>query len=233
MSYKKSRTLLNAPSIYIYILHGSVCDLGFMLYAFIKQYIYIYCKVCDHSWGRPEDSLFNSYYTGLYGRVLLLSLDCTTLPLIRTLYCWVWSKEVSSTIFKVFGMTRSGIEPKSPGPIGEHSAPLGQWAGLIGFYIYIHIYTLLNRLIGLVCRVLANRPIDLGLIPGCVVYIYIYSLVWFYGIASLVYFMPNPAYIYKLNMICEYVLWITFSTGLSSFSTQLNSFKYFYVTVSF
>ena len=32
------------------------------------------------------------------------------LPLIRTWYCWVLSKEVSSTIFKVFGMSRPGIE---------------------------------------------------------------------------------------------------------------------------
>ena len=39
------------------------------------------------------------------------------LPLICTLYCWVLSKEVSSTIFKVFGMTRPGIEPKSPSPL--------------------------------------------------------------------------------------------------------------------
>ena len=49
------------------------------------------------------------------GRALLLSLDCSTLPLIRTLYCWVLSKGVSSTIFKVFGITRPGIEPRSPG----------------------------------------------------------------------------------------------------------------------
>ena len=47
------------------------------------------------------------------GRALLLSLDFSTLPLIHTLYCWVLSKEVSSTIFKVFGMTRPGIEPRS------------------------------------------------------------------------------------------------------------------------
>ena len=51
------------------------------------------------------------------GRALLLFLDCSTLHLIRTLYCWVLSKEVSSTIFKVFGMTRPGIEPRSPGPL--------------------------------------------------------------------------------------------------------------------
>ena len=42
-------------------------------------------------------------------RVLLLSLDCSTLLLIHALYCWVLSKEVSSTIFKVFGMTWPGI----------------------------------------------------------------------------------------------------------------------------
>ena len=42
------------------------------------------------------------------GRALLLSLDC-----------WVLSKEVSSSIFKVFGMTRSGIEPRPPGPLAN------------------------------------------------------------------------------------------------------------------
>ena len=64
-----------------------------------------------------EGSLFNSYYTEVYGRALLLSLDCSTLPLIRTLYCWVLSKEVSSTILKVFGMTLPRTEPRFPGPL--------------------------------------------------------------------------------------------------------------------
>ena len=41
-------------------------------------------------------------------------LDCSTLPLIRTL-----SKEASSTIFLVFGMTPPGIEPWSPGPLAN------------------------------------------------------------------------------------------------------------------
>ena len=63
-----------------------------------------------------ECSLFNSYYT----KALLLFLDFTTLRLIRTLYCWVLSKEVSSTTLKVFGMTRSVIEPRSPGPLANH-----------------------------------------------------------------------------------------------------------------
>ena len=47
------------------------------------------------------------------------SLDCLTLSLIRTFYCWVFSKEVSSTIFKVFGMMRPRIEPRSPGPLAN------------------------------------------------------------------------------------------------------------------
>ncbi len=72
-------------------------------------------KVGDCSRGRPEGSLFNSYYIEVSGRVLLFSLDFSTLPLRRTLYCWVLSKEVSSNIFKVFVMTQPGIEPRSPG----------------------------------------------------------------------------------------------------------------------
>ena len=79
--------------------------------------IYIVSKVGDRSQGRLKGSLFNSYYTEVLGRALLLSHDCSTLPLIRTLYCWVLRKEVSSAIFKVFGMTRPGIEPRSPGPL--------------------------------------------------------------------------------------------------------------------
>ena len=46
-------------------------------------------------------------------------------PLIAPLYPWyvphdaVLSKEVSSTIFKVFGLTQPGIEPRSPGPLAS------------------------------------------------------------------------------------------------------------------
>ena len=50
---------------------------------------------------------------------MLLCLDCSTLPLISTLYCWVLSKEISNTIFKVFGMTRHMIEPRSLGPLAN------------------------------------------------------------------------------------------------------------------
>ena len=37
--------------------------------------------VVDRSWGRPEGSLFNSYYTEVKGNALIFSLDCSTLPL--------------------------------------------------------------------------------------------------------------------------------------------------------
>ena len=37
-------------------------------------------------------------------------------PLYLTLYCWVLSKAVSNTIFKVFGTTRPGIETKPNKP---------------------------------------------------------------------------------------------------------------------
>ena len=63
--------------------------------------------------GDQKAPFFNS------GWELLISMDCSTLPLIRTLFCWVLSKEVSSTIFKAFGMTRTGMEPRSPGPLAN------------------------------------------------------------------------------------------------------------------
>ena len=53
----------------------------------------------------------------------LLSLACSTLSPIRTLYCRVVSKEVSSTMFKVFDMTQPGIEPRSPGPLANALTP--------------------------------------------------------------------------------------------------------------
>ena len=87
-------------------------------------------KVGDRSRGRPEGSFFNSFYTEVLGRALLLSLDCSTLPSIRTLYCWVLSKEVSSTIFKVFGMTWPGIEHRSPGPL-VNNLPTGGARGVM------------------------------------------------------------------------------------------------------
>ena len=50
-------------------------------------YIYVSCKSkvgdCSREW--PEDSLFNSGNIEMSGRALLLSLDCSTLPLILTL----------------------------------------------------------------------------------------------------------------------------------------------------
>ena len=57
-------------------------------------------KICDLSRGWPEGSIYNSYYTEVLGRTLLHSLDCSTLPLILSLYCWVLNKLAASTIFE-------------------------------------------------------------------------------------------------------------------------------------
>ena len=88
-------------------------------------------KVGDRSRGRPEGSLFSCYYIKLEGWALLLSLDWSTLPLIRTLYRWLLSKEVSSTIFKVFGMTRPRIEPRSPEPLANTTLKANEPVSLI------------------------------------------------------------------------------------------------------
>ena len=86
-------------------------------------------KLSPFSRGRPKGSLFNCYYTEVPGRALLLSLDCFILLLIRSLYCWVLSKEVSNTIFEVFGMTWPGIEPRSPRPLANTLPirPMSRW----------------------------------------------------------------------------------------------------------
>ena len=56
-------------------------------------------KLTDCRRGRPEGSLFNSYYSEVLEMKQLLSTDYSTLPLKRTLSCWVLSKVTSSTIF--------------------------------------------------------------------------------------------------------------------------------------
>ena len=75
------------------------------------------------------------YYTEVLGRALLLSLDCSTLSLICTLYCWVLTKEVSSTILNSLLWRDLGLNPG----FQDHwwtLYPLGQWAGL--YFLYTH-----------------------------------------------------------------------------------------------
>ena len=94
--------------------------------------IVVVVVVGDLSRGWLEGSFFNSYNTKASGRALLLSLDCSTLPSIHTLYCWMLSKEVSSTIFKVFGMMRPGTGPRSPRPLVNTlpTRPMGQFLNI-------------------------------------------------------------------------------------------------------
>ena len=71
------------------------------------------CVILLRLVGRKTNTTTTTCRGGRYS----FSLECSILPLIRTLYCWVLSKEVSSIIFTVFGITRSGIELRSPGPL--------------------------------------------------------------------------------------------------------------------
>ena len=54
------------------------------------------------------------------------------------------SKVVSSTIFKVFGMTRPGIEPRSPGPLANTltAGPMSRYFMFIyRYHIITDVYT--------------------------------------------------------------------------------------------
>ena len=126
-------------SIYLSI-DSKLClihPISYSLFLSLPIYIYI-SKVGDLSRGWSEGSLFDSSFTEVYERVLLHSLDCSTLPLIVTLKCWVLSKAASSSIFWVFGMTTCDWTPVSR-TIGKHTNSLGQWPGNIYIYIYIYV----------------------------------------------------------------------------------------------
>ena len=75
------------------------------------------CKVGDLSWGWPEGSLFNSYHTEMWRRVILLSLDCSTSLDPYLIMLSVKQGGIKYHFFCVFGMTRPGTEPWSPGPL--------------------------------------------------------------------------------------------------------------------
>ena len=59
-------------------------------------------------------------------RALLLCLDCCTLTLIRSLYCWVLNKEASSTILKSLVWCDLGLNPGLPDNWWT-LYPLDQW----------------------------------------------------------------------------------------------------------
>ena len=91
-----------------------------------EKNIYIYfnnskSKVGDLSRRWSEGSLFDSYYTEVLGRALLLSLDCSTLPLIPTLYYWVLSNEASSNSFFSLWYDSTWDWTQVSRAIGEHS----------------------------------------------------------------------------------------------------------------
>ena len=64
-------------------------------------------------------------------RALLLSLDCSTLPLQCTLYCWVLARRYQVPFLKPLVRCDLGLNPG----LSDHwwtLYPLGQWTGLLG-----------------------------------------------------------------------------------------------------
>ena len=74
--------------------------------------------------GDSKAPLFNSYYNVVYGKVLLHSQDCSSKPLILTLWCWVLSKAVSNTIFLSLWYDLTWDWTPVSRTIGEHSTHL-------------------------------------------------------------------------------------------------------------
>ena len=73
----------SSSNIFIYIYIICTCEyhiipMAKVLYIYIHTHTHThtYSKVGDRSRGLLESSLFNSYYTEVLGRVILLSLDC-------------------------------------------------------------------------------------------------------------------------------------------------------------
>ena len=110
----------------------------------LKSYKSKVSKVGDRSRGRPESSFSIATTPKCRGEHYFF-------PRIVPLYPWyipyivVLSKEVSSTIFKVFGMMWPGIEPKSPGPLAN-TLPIRpmSWKS----YRYYHLF--INYILSLV-----------------------------------------------------------------------------------
>ena len=76
--------------------------------------IYIYIYICNGIWGQPESFFLISYYTEVLRRVLLLSLDCSTLSLIHTFI--MKSIKQGGIKYDFFSMTWLRTEPRFLGP---------------------------------------------------------------------------------------------------------------------
>ena len=98
--------------------------------------IYKARKVGDRSRRRPEGSLFNKYYTEVYGRALLLSLDFSTLPWYVPYNAECQARRYQVPFLKSLVWLDLGLNPGLP----DHWRTLyllDQWAGLYLIYIYL------------------------------------------------------------------------------------------------
>ena len=103
----------------------------------INQYVYIYIyiyilkvKLTTVAEGNQKASFSIASTPRCRGGRYSFS---SILPLIRTLYSRVLSKLVSSTILKVFWLTRPGIEPRSLGPLAN---TLPTWPIVITLFLF-------------------------------------------------------------------------------------------------
>ena len=106
-------------------------------------------KLTNHSWGWPKGFFFNSYYTQLFGRSILLSLDCS-------LYTWsiLYNAECKARWHQVqfwYDLTGDWVRPLVNTLI---IMPMGQY-----IYIYIYIYVCVCVC---VCVCVLNRQFTFG-----------------------------------------------------------------------
>ena len=166
--------MVNQPSLFIWYRSHS-CRTKVVHFSWISNFMVTgqhisrnttrtpsWCIVGDLSRTWPKCSLFNSFYNEVRGRALLLSLVCSTLSLIRTLYCWELSKKIPITIFKIFGLTWPGTEPRSPGPLAN-TLPTGPtwWYRLQKLYLCRSVRLPQGMFCGSfdwVCRILRLQP---------------------------------------------------------------------------
>ena len=121
LNFQESRPILNAWTKKVWKL------IEFTTYT----HIYILSKFGDCSRRQPEGSHFNSYYTKVYEKALLL--DCSTLPLIRTCVLSVKQRGIEYHFLSLW-YDSTWDWTRSPGPLAN-TLPMSR-------FIYIYIVSL-------------------------------------------------------------------------------------------
>ena len=133
------------------------------------------------------------------------SLDCSTLLFIRTLYCWVLSKEVSNTIFKVFGMKQPGSEPRSRGTLAN-TLPTRLMCRLQVFSLQVYLVVFIEIRVTLRVLLASNISIFVDLNNAVIWTVSIFHRIFVtHCLFQILYDCPKPS-----TMSCKHVLAISF-----------------------